>query len=242
MIGRKLEAMEMFDGLMLGDGGLVRHEGYGGMEDVQFRINLSAGEPDNWKGVPERNIPHMQYLQHLKVDCLEPLGISCCTSHPKSSIRRSCWGQLYLCFRLYSHSSEFLILQHKRWYRWITEEVRRDRNYSLRQKWYKILPSDVKITPITLTKWYEGDGTTRKDKIRGGMKLASHSFSKEENERLRDMLAELGIEVGVYVKDLHWWLETGAIGSANRLLDLIRPYIHECYQYKIFYHKYAIEQ
>lgn len=53
--------------------------------------------------------------------------------------------------------------------------------YNLRQKWYpkgiKIVPSDVKLTPITLMFWYIGDGGLITGERSQYIKLSTHAFN-----------------------------------------------------------------
>lgn len=65
-------------------------------------------------------------------------------------------------------------------------------------RWYfngkKIIPNDLKLTPLTCSIWFYDDGSLEKSKKNNGrlkLKLSSHSFTKEENLFLIKQMNEL---------------------------------------------------
>lgn len=237
------EAMEVFDGLMLGDGGLGLH-----VTSAWFSLALSAGDPNQWRNTSwngrNSKIPQMQYLTYI-MDCLEPLGIKFSEECPKASICLS-RGKPYLYCHIESFSSGFLLAQFSRWYRPVTDEVRETRWFATNRKWYKILPDDVVLTPLTITVWFEGDGGTgwiSRPNVQ--LWLATNSFAREEVSKLSELLLPFGIHARVCKKltkkQITWELAVCAVADVNIFFDLTERYIHSCYRYKIRRAKYASE-
>lgn len=230
------EAWEVFDGLMLGDAGLVRSVNY-----AYLSLALSAGDPDQWRGTSwsgrESKVPQIQYLIHI-IDCLEPLGVKFSEGHPKAFVRCHQNGKPYLCCKLTSLTSDFLLAQWERWYRPVTDEVRKTRWFPVNRKWYKILPDDIRLTPLTMAKWFEGDGNAAWNHRPGvRLNIATNGFAKGEVERLSALLLPFNVCANVNErptkKQITWELSVGTIDSINAFYDLIEKLLHPCYNYKI---------
>lgn len=228
----KEEAAQVFDGLMLGDAGLEYNKG-----SCCFAIDLSAGDPTPWVG-REREAPQFQYLEYIK-ECLEDLGIKFGSGTPRASVRTD-RGKPFLCCHLWSLTSNFLKAQFKRWYRPVTPEIKEARGFLPNRKWYKILPSDVKLPPRTVSTWYEGDG----GKARGWrgqrrVRIATNSFSFKEIVILCGLLSSsYGIQVRPSRHDREaerasWEIHINTIAGSNAFLGLIGGLVHPCYQYKV---------
>lgn len=236
----KQQAMEVFDGLMLGDAGLPKREW-----SASFKMDLSAGHPDKWRGVPEENIPQIKYLQHIK-EFLEPLGLRFCAGYPKVDKRLgiNSSGRLYLRCRLISLVSDFLLAQHCRWYHPVTEEIRRARRFAANRKWYKVLPKDVRLTPLTIAKWFEGDGTTgwSSNEHYVSLHLCTNGFAREEVERLSSLFMPFYVRAKAcqYFGN-YWTVYIGGVDNINTFFDLIGELVHECYGYKVKRPKYAVQ-
>lgn len=84
----------------------------------------------------------------------------------------------------YSKFHPDLYLQYQRWYKY------RD------GKFIKSVPTDVRITPISVMMWYLGDGSlvTSEDNSTVMLRLSTDGFTKDEVEYLVIKLKELGIE------------------------------------------------
>lgn len=240
----KKEAMEVFDGLMLGDAGLVPNGDF-----AYFKIALSAGDPEQWKDTlwsgRESRVPQIQYLWHIH-DCLQHLGIEFSNIWPKAEVRIGSTGKPYLYCGLQSFTSDFLLTQWKKWYRPVTDEVRKTRWFADNRKWYKVLPGDTTLTPLTTAVWFEGDGSTRWCPRPWVMlKIHTNNFTRNEVKRLSGLLLSLGVQTHVYQqsskRQLEWLLVTNAVGSVNSFFCLTEKYIHSCYQYKVKKAKYASE-
>lgn len=105
----------------------------------------------------------------------------------------------------------------------------------------KIVPHNIRkylISPLSLAVWYMDDGKLDyRPKYHYSFSLCTNAFTVEENYRLKDALQKnFGLKVsiqtplcrGVRYPELY-------IGVASRdaFLSLIRPYILECFQYKL---------
>lgn len=113
-----------------------------------------------------------------------------------------------------------------------------------RNMWYsgtqKTIPKNIEqfLTPLCLCIWIMGDGSGMKD---GGFKLSSHSFSREDNQLLCDLLFNIyGIKANVLVerKNLSYiriWKR-----SVPTLKNLIMPYLLPSCYYKFRYIKQPI--
>ena len=97
----------------------------------------------------------------------------------------------------------------------------------------KVIPSDIEIylTPRCLAIWIMGDGSGMAD---GGFKLCSHSFSKEENLLLCDLLFKLhGLKATIQNEGskgltyIYVWKQ-----SVPLLKDIVLPYIKDSCLYK----------
>ena len=104
----------------------------------------------------------------------------------------------------------------------------------IRQKWYpegkKIVPKDIKLTPLTIRQWYIGDGCLHHHKnIEPSINLATCGFTMEDIEFLVSKLRELGFKA---VR--HPSRNTIHISpcSVKDFLDYIGKCPVECYQYK----------
>ncbi len=82
-----------------------------------------------------------------------------------------------------------------------------------------------KISPIGLAVWYMDDGYAK------GFSIASHGFTKNQNERLVEILwnkFQIKARVAREVKKdgRSYWYITGGLDAKKRLVEICRPYIH----------------
>lgn len=91
------QALQVFDGVMLSDGGIVRPA------SPWFQITLSGKE-------------HMDWLYYIE-SALVVLGVELCSSYPKvvQAFNR-CTGMYHDYYRLITRESEFITEQRIRWY------------------------------------------------------------------------------------------------------------------------------
>lgn len=101
-------------------------------------------------------------------------------------------------------------------------------------RWYpegkKIVPRDVRLTPITLRQWYLGDGCLYipKTKRRRFITLAAYSFTDDDVYFLIKLFREIGI-VATKPKSNRIHISTQ---SVDKFLDYIGECPVYCYQYK----------
>lgn len=103
------------------------------------------------------------------------------------------------------------------------------------QRWYpngtKIVPLDVKLTPLSIALWYFGDGIGSTNKY---VSFCTDSFTRSCNESICNVL-----------QNTYGWHPT--ISYRNRilllrcedrksLLDMIEPLTPECFRYKLNFH------
>lgn len=105
----------------------------------------------------------------------------------------------------------------------------------LRNKWYpdgvKRVPVDVQLTPLTLACWYCGDGNNNIDK--GVCNLATCGFYMHDVEMLVDKLKELKINSTITLfKKRHPRIYIRS-NSYLEFINMIKPFVHECFNYKI---------
>lgn len=80
--------------------------------------------------------------------------------------------------------------------------------YDLYKKWYpngkKIVPKDLKLTPITVRQWYIGDGClVRPKKGNPWIQLSTDAFDTSSNDYLIGKLRELGFKGNYLPKSNH---------------------------------------
>ncbi|MBA7589311.1 hypothetical protein ES708_31393 [subsurface metagenome] len=108
----------------------------------------------------------------------------------------------------------------------------------LREKWYldgkKVVPRDIKITPVTLRQWHIGDGYLRKRKYgRPHIILATSGFLINDVDWLVEQIGNLGIKakrtprLNIYI----------SARSVKRFINYIGECPVSCYQYKFSYEK-----
>lgn len=200
------KAVEVLDGAMLGDSNITMNG-----QNACFHISKS-GEA------------YLPYLQDLK-DNFASLGIEACSGHPKVTTKTS-RGRPYRCCELETRNHPLLTRQHPRWYRPATAKGR---------KWIKVLPGDLRLTPVVLGYWFMDDGgSSYRAPYRNlvTVTFASQSFTLEENTMLQEQLASINVTVGVYCYKGPQ-LTTSDSTSINILFDVIEPHILPAYRYKI---------
>ena len=115
----------------------------------------------------------------------------------------------------------------KKWYKNI------DNEYVLRNnRKIKIIPSDIKLTPLSLCIWHMDDGYA--DRTNGNIILCTNGFTWEECEFLSERLKiDLNIKSKVRAKDGSQIIYIPR-QSYFDFIDLIKPYVQwECFKHKI---------
>jgi hypothetical protein len=110
-----------------------------------------------------------------------------------------------------------------------------------RDRWYpngiKIIPKDLKLNPVVMAFWIMGDGgVERCGKNNNSVKISLYTncFTFEEIDFLRASIKELGIESTTHekIKNQPIILISKA-SSVTKLMDMIRPFMLDCFQYKV---------
>lgn len=102
-------------------------------------------------------------------------------------------------------------------------------------RWYpngeKIVPKDVRLTPLSIAHWYWGDGCTAGPTT---MQFCTDSFTHAEVAGLAAQLKQL-FDIGSRVakKGKGWTIFVTKKRGGARLRDLIAPYVPACFYYKI---------
>lgn len=222
------EALEAFDGLMLGDGGLVRHGGGARycMKQSKHTIPLSD---------------HLKWLQWIVGNIFPPLGVVPSRGYPKITTRVCSAGihkgELYQQADLVTHQSALLTELYNEWYangEWVRAK---------RGDWYvrgarKVLPErlmEALVLPIrTLSLWFLGDGGSYKyfDIL---VDFSTHCFSTEEVSHLTCMLNSMGVAT-VKPERYNCGKGSGLVmklsrthDNTNHFMDLVEPTIMEIF-------------
>ena len=113
-------------------------------------------------------------------------------------------------------------------------------------RWYdngeKIIPDDVRLSPISLAQWYMGDGDLYCDKrkwIRYTVEISTLQFTKDELKELVDKIDDLykiKFNINRFYKNREnrgYRLRTGKKHQVYKFCKLIEPHIVDCFKYKI---------
>lgn len=104
-------------------------------------------------------------------------------------------------------------------------------------EWYaagvKNVPGGLALTPVVVANWFMGDGSLFYNCGVLRAKFATHCFSGSDVERLSLMLAELGVVMRLYKQNSKFYLTTNRRVHAERLKDLVEPYVVPSYGCKI---------
>lgn len=111
---------------------------------------------------------------------------------------------------------------------------------SIRKKWYingkKIVPQNIKLTPLTCRQWYIGDGSlSRQEGRMSHIRLATNGFLIEDAEFLKNKLIELGFNT---TRRNHGNRVAISAYSTKDFLDYIGKCPVKCYQYKWDYKRW----
>ena len=103
----------------------------------------------------------------------------------------------------------------------------------IRKKWYpegkKIVPRNIKLTPLTCRQWYIGDGSICQKKRKSpGIILSTYAFPFQDVEFLIKQLKELNFQVTHSYKNIIYM----APRSVRGFLDYIGTCPVRCYRYK----------
>lgn len=200
----RLRALEVIEGSLLSDAGLVRSHDCG---NPYFWVDLSGEE-------------HIDWLYVMK-DALLSLGVSVPDKCPKVTPRRSdLRGKLreYTEVALWSSASFKLMPLYQRWY---TDK-------------HKVVPVDFRLTPRTLAHWFMGDGASWQMSGRSNLvraKFCTNGLPLNDIDRLSRLLCDEGVIAPRYESDPALFVNDAA--SVTRLMRIIEPYIVPSLHYKV---------
>ena len=113
-----------------------------------------------------------------------------------------------------------------------------------RKHWYpngiKIVPQDLQITDKVLAYWYMGDGGVwrgGRDKHSVKITMYTNGFEKQDVEFLIKKLKKLEISSTIAQKKGNWVINISTASEVNEFMDLVKPYILPCFNYKLQYPK-----
>jgi len=196
--------LQIFDGILLSDGGYD----FGGKDKKTASLKITQMEK------------HKGWLDELKT-VFEDNNIECSMAHRFSRSIDKSFPQWVLKTRYYLELGD----ERKRWY----------------PKGKKIVPRNIRLTPIVLAHWYMGDGhldptskRTKSGKKFYRLKLCTESFTKEENEFLRDKLKKIyGWNFNIIkVRNNRYRVGTNQPKEIKDFLFKTSPYKVECFKYK----------
>lgn len=202
----KEQALQVFDGVMLSDGGIARPA------SPWFSMGLSGRE-------------HMDWLCYIK-DALNTLGVEVCAGHPKvtQAIHKHNNEPYDFC-RLSSKSSGFVTEQRRRWYPDGKKEVPEDFTFTP-----TVLANEVMGDGTS--GWAACDHSGGIYVLLCTQSFSLHSIEIVEYELRRVGLTHLSRGhyraqdgSGIAIRILG--------GSAPMLMELIEPHILSSYRYKI---------
>lgn len=198
------EALEFLVGNLLGDGHLA----------IQSKVSAWYSNGSKFKSFSE------WLSDRFSSYGMEQLGKIC-----KCSDKVPGYNKKHTYFNYASKHYIELKEIHKKWYR----KAREDERYKTgrQRKWIKILPEDLKLTPLVCLMWYLGDGHL--NKVGKYILMCTNGFEKEEVARLAAMLNGLGFTGWRQNCNNSIYIPTK---STKDFLNYIGPCPIECYNYR----------
>ncbi len=221
-VGTTSEEMQIFDGVMLGDGGLIRYA-----SKALFYMTQSKTSKDGRLTVGD----NIAWLAYIKDECLLPLGVEVSDKYPKLGYHHL-KGEPRQTTGLSSRLSDLLAEQYDRWYARTGEWAKNSTSWCRRGD-TKVLPCDLAISQATLAHWFIGDGGSSRDKRHLSTVLVSLSvccFTEAEVYRLTTMLNKMGITITKLSLHKNVVEGSGLViiisqRSVDDFFDLIAPYM-----------------
>lgn len=187
------EALEFLNGEILGDGHLTFNK-------------FSSSYRHKTK--------HKSYLEWLSKK-LENYGVNQSGRIVRRERVSFCKGKKfdYTSFNYCSLYYVELKALHSRWYREATKEERKRG-----RRFIKIVPSDLKLTPLTCMQWYIGDGCLHGSGW-DGLSFSTQGFENKYVDLLVNLLRDLGFKVSKRPSsEIYAWAR-----STKAFLDFIGP-------------------
>lgn len=197
----------MLDGVMLSDGNVYPSRNSG--EHSRYL--------DSYFRLQLGHVEHMDWLLAVKRSLLS-LGVEFTPKYPRL-YKRNCDD--YVSSWLVSKVSPIMTAQRLRWY----------------TNGDKVVPLDLKITPIVVANWFMGDGTSSFNRDGAVMVvLATFCFSDNEVFVLRNKLLGLGVNTGKAEYD-NGTVITVLQSSIDDFMSVTKPYLSPSFSYKIKYRR-----
>lgn len=206
-------ALELFEGLMAGDGGLQPSK-----DGARFHLHLSGAK----SRIKNENL--LGYLGYLSRNLLA-LGVSTSPGYPKICYSNR---QPFVYCALQTLTSPFLLLQRERWY---------PNQYGSNLGW-KEIPESFELTFRSLATLFEGDGSSTPNGPSIYIIIATQGFNGRSIELIERQLHKFGLNTGrSYVKVARGAGVRLSIfqDSVNDFMHMIDPFVVEPYRYKIKY-------
>jgi len=210
-------ALQIFDGVMLGDGGLYRALRAGDPPPLCYRVKESRFSITQ----STEAYDHMDWLYSLKKAFVE-LRVEVSSGYPKYTKCRS-RGKVFGSSKLLTLCSPWLTEQRKRWY----------------PKGIKEVPGDCLFTPISLANMWMGDGGASRDPrgIAVNTHFSTQGFSLSSVEAIEAALRDLGIHTGRGTEDrgISGIAITVLQRSVDTFMDIIDHWVTPSFKYKVKY-------
>ncbi len=208
---RTAEAMQVLDGAMLSDGGLVLH-------GKHARLSMYLSDK-------LRTESHVDWLYTI-ASSLNDLGVQPLSGYPRASISIRKSGGVFSGHRLITETHPILTSQYDRWYRYNDDG--------------KQVPLDVVVTPQVLAHWFMGDGCSSwKGMLAVDVSLATFSFNYSSLELLMSQLAVMNIHTttGTDKRKKPGYDKTIRViqDSVDNFMNAVNPFMLPSYNYKVKY-------
>lgn len=235
------EAMEVLDGLMLGDAGLCNYRSGAIFCLTQSKILAPRHYPNQEQLRAESLFEHMKWLRWIAENPFKVLSISVCKDYPKVL---SCMlkGKPYKYACLRTPQSPVFTSMWEEWYaggEW-TNQHQRSRQYV--HGMTKVIPKRImhasNMTTSTLVQWFRGDGNSSWDLREGRtpychVGFSTYCFTEEEVYHLMAMLYNAGLNTRKPSKQAQ--IRGSGLGislsenSVGYFLNLIEPHVREVF-------------
>lgn len=222
-------ALQIFDGVMLSDGGLIRYRG-------GARYHMGLAKP------AISMTDHLKYEQWISDNVFAVLGIPVSEGHPRVATRSMLVrGKPYQYALLQTRQSLLLADLYDEWYsggEWVGPEYGKYIRGAL-----KVLPERLmkaeKLPTLTLAHWFLGDGGSSLACPRGYPQLqvtfSTNCFTEEEVYHLMAMLSDMGVTTVKPLRHetkkgsgLQIWLSTAG-SNTDHFMDLVEPHVLEIF-------------
>lgn len=229
-------ALQILDGLMLGDGGITKYtSGTGVFAMTQSKKRIAIED-------------HIKWLEWLRDNVFTVLGIDAEVSlyWARYGLDTTKPGQPFQYVRLYTRTSNLLGQIYDEWYTGENLTTRRNNKGTKSKRPHYYISGKVKVLPVrllkastlpipTLAPWFLGDGENcRRLPCSNQLKISTYGFSEKEVYHLVEMLNNMGTVVTGF--DKHSYVKKGAglrirlsKYSNSHFLSLIEPFVMEVF-------------